>query len=114
MAGLQICYEIYQGLNKVFCGSLRRPRINYPPRATVAQSVEHLTRNEDVRGSIPRGGSSYSDQPIRLLPIQEQGFISLIAGRLGPLTEGSSAARLADKLRPVKLCIEKRSGIWYG
>jgi len=48
------------------------------------------------------------------LPIQEQGFISLIAGRLGPLTEGSSAARLADKLRPVKLCIEKRSGIWYG
>jgi len=23
MAGLQICYEIYQGLNKVFCGSLR-------------------------------------------------------------------------------------------
>jgi hypothetical protein len=26
--------------------------------ATVAQSVEHLTRNEDVRGSIPRGGSN--------------------------------------------------------
>ena len=26
-------------------------------RATVAQLVEHLTRNEDVRGSIPRGGS---------------------------------------------------------
>ena len=24
--------------------------------ATVAQLVEHLTRNEDVRGSIPRGG----------------------------------------------------------
>jgi hypothetical protein len=27
-------------------------------RATVAQSAEHLTRNEDVRGSIPRGGSN--------------------------------------------------------
>lgn len=26
--------------------------------ATVAQSAEHLTRNEDVRGSIPRGGST--------------------------------------------------------
>jgi hypothetical protein len=26
-------------------------------RATVAQMAEHLTRNEDVRGSIPRGGS---------------------------------------------------------
>ena len=26
--------------------------------ATVAQSAEHLTRNEDVRGSIPRGGSN--------------------------------------------------------
>lgn len=25
--------------------------------APVAQSVEHVTRNDDVRGSIPRGGS---------------------------------------------------------
>ena len=27
-------------------------------RATVAQMAEHLTRNEDVSGSIPDGGSS--------------------------------------------------------
>lgn len=27
------------------------------PDATVAQLVEHLTRNEDVCGSIPHGGS---------------------------------------------------------
>ena len=27
--------------------------------ATVAQLVEHLTRNEDVCGSIPHGGSSF-------------------------------------------------------
>ena len=28
-----------------------------PPWATVAQLVEHLTRNEDVCGSTPHGGS---------------------------------------------------------
>ena len=27
-------------------------------RATVAQMAEHLTRNEDVSGSIPDGGST--------------------------------------------------------
>ena len=32
----------------------RRPR---QVRAALAQSAEHLTRNEVVRGSIPRGGS---------------------------------------------------------
>jgi hypothetical protein len=40
-------------------------------KATVAQSAEHLTRNEDVRGSIPRGGSICfqwpSKVPFRLL-----------------------------------------------
>ena len=32
-----------------------------PPKmfATVAQSVEHLTCNEDVAGSIPVGGSNF-------------------------------------------------------
>jgi len=29
------------------------------PRAALAQSVEHLTRNEKVVGSIPTGGSTY-------------------------------------------------------
>jgi hypothetical protein len=36
--------------------------------ATVAQSVEHLTRNEDVRGSIPRGGSNKFKR-LRALPV---------------------------------------------
>ena len=36
--------------------SLVAPRMAV--RAALAQSVEHLTRNEVVRGSIPRGGST--------------------------------------------------------
>jgi hypothetical protein len=32
--------------------------------ATVAQMVEHLTRNEDVCGSIPHGGSIFLTGPL--------------------------------------------------
>ena len=44
-----------------FCGSAsRNPKSHFRTAscATVAQMAEHLTRNEDVRGSIPRGGSN--------------------------------------------------------
>jgi hypothetical protein len=38
------------------------------PWATVAQLVEHLTRNEDVCGSTPHGGSNHfkdlCDRPV--------------------------------------------------
>ncbi len=36
-------------------------------QATVAQLVEHLTRNEDVCGSIPHGGSKKYSHQMRFL-----------------------------------------------
>ncbi len=45
----------------------RSRRAQMPNRATVAQLEEQLTRNEQVRGSSPRGGSRrstfHSDRP---------------------------------------------------
>jgi hypothetical protein len=39
-------------------------QIIFSDKATVAQLVEHLTRNEDVCGSIPHSGSNYINRYI--------------------------------------------------
>jgi hypothetical protein len=49
-------------------------------RAALAQSAEHLTRNEKVKGSIPLGGSTSITRPLPWIP-QVSGFFLPRPGR---------------------------------